>query len=219
MRRYLAAGIWLALTVTATAIVWAAVSVVAADVTDRPAPVVAHRDVVVALGGSSAPSGLATTAVPKVPPTVTTRPADAVTTTTAPVGRRGAPVTAAATTTTPPSPTTTKAPTPTTVAPTTVPPTTAPPTTAPPGATATYSTDGGAVGVACTGFNSIRLVVALPNDGYQAIVTSGGPYFVQVNFVGHGRNVPVGAACVFDVPFEFTQFNQGGTGSPGVPGG
>ncbi|MDQ1421070.1 MAG: hypothetical protein QOJ52_3032, partial [Acidimicrobiaceae bacterium] len=33
MRRSIAAGIWLALTVTATLIVWAAVSVVAADVT------------------------------------------------------------------------------------------------------------------------------------------------------------------------------------------
>jgi hypothetical protein len=218
VRRFLAAGIWLALTVTATAIVWAAVSVVAADVTDRPAPVVAHRDVVVALGGSSAPAGVATTALPNVSPTATTRPAGAVTATTAPVGRGGAPVTAAVTTTTPP-PTTTRPPTRTSVAPVTAAPTTAPPPTAPPGATATYSTDGGAVGVACTGFNSIRLVVALPNDGYQAIVTSGGPYFVQVNFVGHGRNLPVGAACVFNVPFEFTQFNQGGTGTPGVPGG
>ncbi len=214
MRRYLAAGIWLVLTVSATAIVWAAVSVVAADVTDRPAPVVAHRDVVVALGGSSTPAGVATTAVARVSPTVTTRPASTVTVTTAPVGRGGPAVTAAATTTTTPPPTTTKPPTRTSVAPTTVPPTTtAPPATAPPGATATYSTDGGAVGVACTGFNTIRLVVALPNDGYQAIVTSGGPYVVQVNFVGHGRNLPVGAACVFNVPFLFNQFN------PAVPGG
>jgi hypothetical protein len=84
-----------------------------------------------------------------------------------------------------------------------------------PGASATYATAGGVAAVACTGFNSIRLVAALPDDGYQAIVTSGGPYFVQVNFVGHGSNLPVSAACVFGVPFEASQFSHGATGGPG----
>jgi len=42
-------------TVGSTALVWAATSIVAADVTDRPAAVVAHHDVVSAL--ASGPSG------------------------------------------------------------------------------------------------------------------------------------------------------------------
>ncbi|MDP9074733.1 MAG: hypothetical protein M3N98_11270, partial [Actinomycetota bacterium] len=57
IRRLFGVGLWLLTTVAATAMVWTATSVVAADVTDHPAPVVAHRDVVSALSGSApAPS-------------------------------------------------------------------------------------------------------------------------------------------------------------------
>jgi hypothetical protein len=206
VRRYFAAGIWLVLTITATFIVWTAVSVVAADVTDRPAPVVAHRDVIVALAGSNAPTTTttATTVAPPPPrttPTTTGSPATTAPATTVPSGLPGTPSGPVVTTTIPPPPTT-KAPA-HPVAPTT--------TVAPPvGGTATYSTDGGVVAVACTGFSTIRLVAALPNDGYQAVVISTGPTFVAVNFANGARNRLVGAACAFGVPFEYTK----GSGPP-----
>jgi hypothetical protein len=197
VRRSIAAGIWLALTVTATLIVWAAVSVVAADVTDRPAPVVAHRDVVVALqagSGETTTTDTTTTAVPRAAPaattvaprvaTATTTPERTVVTIAPPVGQ--------ATTTTAPRATTT----------TTKPPV-HPPTTPPfAGGTATYSTAGGVVAVGCTGPSSIRLIAALPADGYQALVTPGGTLFVQVNFVSPARTVSVSAVCFFGQPFE-----------------
>ncbi len=204
MRRSLAAGIWLALTVSATLIVWAAVSVVAADVTDRPAPVVAHHDVVVALNGGAP---IETTSITTVPvPARATAPVSPTSaagrpTTTVP-GSRTVPTTApvlgsTTTTTRPPVTSTTKPPghpVPTTT------------TTAPAvGGTATYSNDGGTVAVACTSFNTIRLVAALPNDGFQAVVTTPGPLFVQVNFVGQGRNLPISGFCFFGQPFEGTQ--------------
>ncbi|MGH9123363.1 MAG: hypothetical protein ACRDZ8_01375 [Acidimicrobiales bacterium] len=85
--------------------------------------------------------------------------------------------------------------------PTTTPPTT-PPTTA--GATATYSTPGGVVLVACTGPASIRLVAALAADGYQAVVVTGGPNFVALSVLGQGHNYPLGAACAFGQPYEFS---------------
>jgi hypothetical protein len=86
-----------------------------------------------------------------------------------------------------------------------------------PAGTASYSTRGGVVTVACTGFYTIRLVAALPADGYQAVVLSGGPYFVQVNFLGHGQNIAVTAGCVFGQPVEGTQ--PGSTGPSAPPGG
>jgi hypothetical protein len=207
VRRSIAAGIWLALTVTATLIVWAAVSVVAADVTDRPAPVVAHRDVVVALqagSGESTTTSTTSTTAPRVASAATTTPARSATTTTTP-GRTVAPVAPVggqATTTTLPRATTT----------TTKPPARPPTTTAFAGGTATYSTEGGVVAVGCTSFNTIRLVAALPFDGYQALVTSGGPLFVQVNFVRPTRNISVSAACFFGQPI---QFNKTTTPPPG----
>ena len=199
MRRSLAAGIWLALTVTATVIVWAAVSVVAADVTDRPAPVIAHHDVVVALQRPTTTTPAATSA---------TAPRNTPSSVSLPIAR--GPVTTAAARSGPP---TTKAPAvlpPATVA---TPPTTkAPPrptgattTVAPPVGTATYATAGGVVAVACTGFNSIRLVAALPNDGFQAIVVLPGPLAVQVTFVAPGRNISVSATCFFGQPLEYTK--------------
>jgi cytoskeletal protein RodZ len=203
VRRYFAAGIWLALTVAATLIVWTAVSVVAADVTDRPAPVVAHHDVIVALAGGSATTTTSTTSG-SAPPTT-----------------RIIPLTTVPRATKSPSPTLPRAAisTPTNPVPTTVTPTSpttrppvrpaAPPTTvAPAGATATYSTTGGVLVVACTGYYTIRLVAALPNDGYQALVLTAGPNFVSVDFATSGRSLLVSAACFFGQPFEYT--NQSG---------
>jgi cytoskeletal protein RodZ len=210
VRRYLAAGIWLALTVAATLIVWAAVSVVAADVTDRPAPVVPHRDVVVALqAGSASSSETTTTASATTTTTRSARPVPATTatprtpTTSAPggTGAAGGPAVAAPTTTT----VATSAPT--TRAP--VHPPSPPTTLAPTAGTAAYSNTGGTVAVACSGFNFIRLVTALPNDGFQAVVFSSGPFFVQVNFVGAGGNLPVAAICIFGQPFQI-KGTQGG---------
>src|SRR5947209_419700 len=43
-RRLFAVGLWLCVTAAATTIVWAGTSTVAADLTDRPAPVVPHCD-------------------------------------------------------------------------------------------------------------------------------------------------------------------------------
>jgi hypothetical protein len=198
VRRSLAAGIWLALTVTATLIVWAAVSVVAADVTDRPAPVIAHHDVVVALQRPTTTSVTTSTTAPRVTPSSASPPiANGPATTAAP---RSGPPTTKAPTVVPPitvaAPPTTKAPAHPTGPTTTV---------APPVGTATYSTAGGIVAVACTGFNAIRLVAALPNDGFQAIVVLPGPLAVQVNFVAAGRNISVSATCFFGQPFEYTK--------------
>jgi hypothetical protein len=170
--------------------------------------VVAHRDVVVALqAGSDHPSTTTTsTAVPRPATPATSPPATSPPPTTVVVAGGG--------------PTTTVAPrlTPTTVShvtTTTKPPARPVPTTtvAPPG-TATYSTGGGIVAVACTGFNSIRLVAALPNDGFQAIVVSGGPFGVQVGFHAPGRNISVSAACFFNQPFEYTQGQAPPSGPP-----
>jgi hypothetical protein len=181
--------------------VWAAVSVVAADVTDRPAPVVAHHDVVVALNGGTPVDSTTSTAparpsVPVVPSSVASRPATTVS------GGRSIP------STTPVVTTTTTVPPPVTTSTTNPPahPVPAPTTTAPAvGGTATYSNDGGVVSVACTSFDTIRLVAALPNDGFQAVVLTPGPLFVQVNFVGQGRNLPVSALCLFGQPFNGNQ--------------
>jgi hypothetical protein len=185
--------------VTATVIVWAAVSVVAADVTDRPAPVIAHHDVVVALQRPTTTTSVPTnTTAPRVtPPSVSPPTASGPVTT---PQLRGGPSTTKAPAVLPPttivSPPTTKAPSHPTGPTTTV---------APPVGTATYSTAGGIVAVACTGFNSIRLVAALPNDGFQAVVVLPGPLAVQVNFVAPGRNISVSATCFFGQPFEYTK--------------
>jgi hypothetical protein len=216
VRRPLAAGIWLTLTVTATLIVWAAVSFVAADVTDRPAPVVAHRDVVVALQAGATDEGTTTTTLPsstarpgtgagttKAPTSSTSAPAGGRTVTTISGGRNG-PATgpvfgqgtaaSASTVATPPPSSPQLRPGPTTTT-----------TAAAVGGTATFSNAGGAVTVACTSFDTIRLVAALPNDGYQAVVVSSGGFYVQVNFVSGGTTLSISAACVFGQPFQGNQ--------------
>jgi cytoskeletal protein RodZ len=183
----LTAGLWLVVTMVSTAIVWTATSTVAADVTDRPAPVVPHRDVVSQLQ-SSPPE-------PR-PPTTATRPSTSTTRprTTVP---RNAPVTAPPTTqpalSPPPASTTTVAAAPTA---------TAPPTTQVPlRPTATYSTAGGVVRVSCDGF-FIRLLSATPTDGYRVIVTAGGPVNVEVHFVRFSQDVSVKVIC-FGQPIRY----------------
>ncbi|MDQ4134309.1 MAG: hypothetical protein M3179_14170, partial [Actinomycetota bacterium] len=71
-----------------------------------------------------------------------------------------------------------------------------PPTTAPPSRpTATYSTAGGTVTVACDGY-FIDLVSATPKVGYRASVVTGGPYYVEVHFRRGGQDVPIWAFCM-----------------------
>ncbi len=193
------AGLWLAATVTSTAMVWAATSIVAADVTDRPPSAIAHADVVSEL--ASGPS-VVTTAPPVTVPTGTGS------TTTVPVGGRSGATT---------GPTTTvraQTPQPTVTIAASSPPattaTTAPaalPATRPAGPTttvrpsATYSTTGGVVRVACNGF-FIDLVSAIPNNGYSVKVVVSGPVNVEVHFVRSGQDVSVKAVC-FSQPIRY----------------
>ena len=183
MPRLFAVGLWLVATLVSTAIVWTATSTVAADVTDRPAPVVPRRDVV---------SQLAT--VPPTTTTTTTQPAPTSTTrvrTTVP--RNPA-------TTAPAPPTTRPATPPTTVA--APPPVTTPPTTqAPARPTATYPTAGGVVRVACDGL-FIQLLSATPADGWSAVVVDRGPVTVEVHFTRLGQVATVKAVC-FGQPIRY----------------
>ena len=183
---------WLGATVAATSLVWTATSVVASDVTDRPAPVVAHRDVVQALAHDVA------AATPIAPPrapasTVAPRPGP-----TAPVPVRTQP-TAPGPGATPPTTTTT----------TTAPPgtaTTAPTTQRPVDPTATFSSPGGVVTAACAGF-FIRLVAATPADGYAVDVLDRGPATVDVHFVRPGGDVRLRLVCfngqAIQIPDQF----------------
>ena len=183
MPRLFAVGLWLVATLISTAIVWTATSTVAADVTDRPAPVVPRRDVV---------SALAT-----VPPTTTTSTTRPPATTTTRVVRttvaRNAPTTAAAPATTrPPAPSTTVA------AP---PPASTTTTQAQSGPTATYPTAGGVVRVVCDGI-FIHLLSATPADGWSALVVTGGPLAVEVRFLRFGQVATVKAVC-FGQPIRY----------------
>lgn len=188
--RPFATGLWLAATVGSTGMVWKATSVVAADVTDRPAPVVGHQDVVNALqsNGHAAnlPSALTTpTAVAPSPAAVPTiaplnlPPSPIVTLPTVPATTTST-AAAAVTTTTRPKATT---------------------TTLPPN-TAAYSTTGGVVTITCYGpFNVLtRLVSATPNDGYAVLVTRPGPDYVEIHFTGKRDGGSVVAFCGFGRP-------------------
>jgi cytoskeletal protein RodZ len=185
MPRLFAVGLWLVATLISTAIVWTATSTVAADVTDRPAPVVPRRDVVSQL--ATVPTTTTTTPTTTRPaPTSTTR---VVRTTIA----RNSPTTAPAPATTRPAPATT-VPAP--------PPVTAPPTTqAPSGPTATYPTAGGVVRVRCDGI-LIHLVSATPADGWSVLVVTGGPLTVEVHFLRLGQIATVKAVC-FGQPIRY----------------
>ena len=203
-RRLFGAGLWLATTAAATSLVWTATSVVAADVTDRPAPVVPHRDVVSALAAPAVnPEATPTTAPPKGPLT-TLPPASAVGPSTSLAGARPTSTTNArqGTTFVPFSVPTTVPATPPTTRPT------GPTTTPAPQVTATYSTEGGVATVACTGPSTIRLVSATPADGYLVFVFSGGPQYVGLQFHSPNNSVTVGASCVFGLPRRFDNSGQ-----------
>ncbi len=207
LRRLFATGLWAVTTVAATGLVWTATSVVASDVTDRPAPVVAHRDVVIALANGSAPAESVPAPTSTTPTTARTGPAKVATTLTTtphapPTTRPALVLPLVVTTTTSPG---------TRHDDTTVPRQVTPPPTQAPAPTATKSTKGGEVTVACTGPSTIRMISATPSDGYQVDrnVTAG-PYFVQVSFIGE-ENVTVKAACAFGQPFFDNSGHQPGS--------
>lgn len=186
MTRLVSVGLWFLATLVSTAIVWTATSTVAADVTDRPAPVIPRRDVVSAL--ATVPTTAVTTT------TTTTQPAPTSTTRARTTVPRNSPTTA------PPPPTTRPPAPPTTVA--APPPATAPPTTqAPSQPTATYPTAGGVVRVACDGL-LIRLVSATPADGWSAVVVDRGPVTVEVHFLRFAQIATVKAVC-FNQPIRY----------------
>ena len=200
--RLFATGLWLAVTAASTGIVWMATSTVAADVTDRPAAVLAPDDVVDELESASAPVTTTTSIAPDADGHTSTVPPDGSPRTPADPNR-------ALPSPTPPRPrpdvTTAPVPPPTTE--TTVPkapsqagPPPAPPQTAP-RPTATYSTRGGVVRVACNGF-FIDLVSAIPNNGYAVNVVAGGPANVEVHFTRQGEDLSVKAVC-FGQPIRY----------------
>ena len=204
--RSFASGLWLMATVASTAMVWTATSIVAAEVTDRPARVLAHQDVVSAL--ESGPP------VARSAPTSTTAKPTTTSSSTVPVRDRGAaPVSpgspapaAPLSQSLQPGVITPALPPPTT--PTTAPgarpaprPVSPPPTQAGPRATATYSTAGGVVGVACNGF-FIDLISAIPSNGFAVEVVAGGPVNVDVHFRRAGQDLSVKVVC-FGQPIRY----------------
>ena len=203
--RLFTAALWLAVTVASTVMVWTATSIVADDVTDRAAPVLARQDVVSELESSSQAA--------------TTTPSTTATTTSTVPSRGRAPAPAGPNTplpTAPPpqsaQPAVTAAPaSPPTTAPSApqAPPTTrpaGPPTTqGPPRPTATYSTVGGVVRVACSGL-FIELISAIPSNGYAVNVVAGGPVNVEVHFTRSGQDLSVKAVC-FGQPIRYYDQN------------
>jgi len=195
VRRLIAVGLWLCVTALATAIVWAGTSTVAADLTDRPAPVVAHSDVVTALqSDSSAVETSPGITAPGTNSSASTVPSDrgrsALGAPVAPVPQppgAQSPVPGVATTNAPRA-----APAPPPAGGTGNPPT----PQAPRRPTATYSTAGGVVTVACNGNFFIELVSATPSNGYAVDVVTAGPYFIEVHFVRAGQDQPIWAFCL-----------------------
>ena len=196
--------------------VWTATSIVAADVTDRPASVVAHQDVV-----NELESGPAVT-TPSPSPAKTNGPAP-----TAPGPGRApvipsspnAPLPPAAPSRTPQAGVTVAPASPPTTSPApaaapTPRPTTPPTTRAASRTTATYSTSGGVVRVACNGF-FINLISAIPANGYSADVVSAGPGTVDVRFVRSGQELSVKAFC-YGEPIRYYEQSPPRQG-PGTP--
>ena len=179
--------------------VWTATSIVAADVTDRPAPVVDRDEVESELasgtpGSNTAANSTTPSSTPKVEnPTTTVRSRGREP---VPAGP-SAPVPAAPLPPSPqPGPTIAASP-PTTTAPgvPTTRPASPPTTQPPPRPTATYSTSGGVVRVACNDFFFIELLSAIPSNGYAVDVVSRGPGKVEVRFIRSGQDVSVNAFC------------------------
>ena len=202
LSRLFALALWLAATVASTAMVWAATSIVAADVTDRPAPVVAHDEVVSELEAGSSVIGTTTTSTtqavggpaPTAPPSGQASAAagpslplpDAPPSRVPHAGVTVAPAAPPTRTLTTPAAGGAAVPTPGPVSPA------SPPVGSRP--SATYSTDGGVVTVECTGV-FIDLVSAIPSNGYTANVVADGPENVHVRFVGSGQELSVKAVC------------------------
>ncbi|CAN5179327.1 hypothetical protein BH24ACT1_BH24ACT1_02930 [soil metagenome] len=203
LSRLFATGLWLAVTAASTGIVWMATSTVAADVTDRPATVLAHDDVVDELASASSPATTTTSITPEAEGPVSTvppgdrapapaNPNPAIPSPTSPAPQRdaiAAPVSPPNTETTEPEPPIATRPASPAPSPTTLRPTT------------TYSTSGGVVRVACNGV-FIDLVSAIPNNGYAVNVVAGGPGNVDVHFVGRGQDLSVKAVC-FGQPIRY----------------
>jgi len=209
LSRLLAVGLWLVVTLASTAMVWTATSIVAADVTDRPTPVVAHQEVVSELASGarvatttpttlSISTGPAATVPPAGRPSSVAAPGVSVPTpgstpTSSPPGR---PTAVAAPAVVPTAPVVTvPAPPP---APRPIIPVASQGPTRP---TATYSTTGGEVNVACSGI-LIELVSAIARNGYRVRIVSGGPGNVDVHFVGSGQDMSVKAVC-FGEPIRY----------------
>ncbi len=193
--------LWVAATVVATALAWAAVSLVAAGVTERPPPVLPQARVAAALGdaftvsrqappppqsGTGAASGAARASGP-VPPA-----SPAVGSALPGPGQpsspdRGAEPVSGASSRTDGSEGS--------------PPTTAgsPTSTAPPSTSRTFSTAGGSVTVSCQG-SAISLVAATPQDGYAVTVSNAGPEEVEVHFTSDRNESEVKATCVGGQP-------------------
>lgn len=186
-----AIGLWLTVTVTSTAMVWTATSIVAADVTDRPASVLAHHEVVSELESGSP--------APQTAPTSTTTKAGGSTSTVPSPGRRQVPASPSPPAPAPAGPSTRATPAPGAL-PGARPASPAPPQP-PPRPTATYSTSGGVVRVACSGY-FIELISAIPSNGYAVNVVAGGPANVEVHFLGFGQDVSVKAVC-FGQPIRY----------------
>ena len=193
--RLLAAALWLTATVMSTAVIWTATSVVAADVTDRPPSVVAHQDVLSELRSDAPAVETTTTSTPStsVPPARSPGRGSVPAIAEAPVAPQPPPP--------PPAVTVAPLPGPTTTAPAAPNPPPVSPPTVPPPQTATYSTSGGVVRVACNGF-FIQLVSAIPTNGYAVEVRAAGPGNVDVLFVGPGPDVPVKVVC-FGQPIRY----------------
>jgi len=192
--RLFATGLWLGVTATATAMVWTATSLVAADVTDRPAPVVAHSQVVSELASGS-PATPPSTTIPRATAPATSSPARSPSASGPTTTARPTPPPTTAPPTTAPSVTATTAKPPTAVRPV------IPSTTLTPLETATYSTAGGVVAVGCNGF-VITLLSAIPGNGYAADIVARGPANVDVHFVGSGQDLSVKVVC-FGHPLRY----------------
>ncbi|MGI9033734.1 MAG: hypothetical protein ACR2HY_08680 [Acidimicrobiales bacterium] len=195
--RLLGAALWLVATLASTAMIWTATSIVAADVTDRPPSVVAHRDVVSELqSGPPATPAPPTSTAPKLG-SPTGPPADRGKASAGPSSTLPASSQSPQPGTANPSP----APVPAAPGPTLSIPA-GPPVSQPPSPpTATYSTNGGVVSVACNGF-FIELTSAIPANGYSVKVVSGGPANVDVHFLATGQDISVKVVC-FGQPIRY----------------
>lgn len=194
--------LWVAATVVATALAWAAVSLVAAGVTERPPPVLPQARVAAALGDAFTVSRQAPPAPHQSGPAVSSgaaRPSGPVPPSGPAVGSalpgagqtsspyRGAePVSGASSRTdgSEGSPQANAG---------------SPTSTAPPSTSRTFSTAGGSVTVSCQG-SAISLVAATPQDGYAVTVSNAGPEEVEVHFTSDRNESEVKATCVGGQP-------------------